>query len=105
MVDESMINVGDGKFEFIDEGSRLYLVNAHWAISQCELWDWVRTYSPSDRKGFMFSITPEMQRINKKMYEQDIAGGHSGSSYGGTMRTMEFIAKNGYEMYKTDMES
>jgi hypothetical protein len=75
-----------------------YLVNAHWAITQCELWDWLRTYSPPAGEGF--STTPSMKRINAKMNEQDIAGGHSGASYGRTMRAMESIAKNGYEKYK-----
>ena len=93
---------GDGKFEFVDQWSRPYLENAHWAITQCELWDWLRTYSPPDGKGFMFSTTAEMERIKNKMNEQEIAGGHSGSSYGATMRAMEYIAKNGYETYKTE---
>ena len=50
----------------------------------------------------MFSTTPEMKRINTKMNEQDIARDHSGASYGGTMRVMEYIAKNGYEKFKED---
>jgi hypothetical protein len=99
MESETMNYFGDGKFCFIDEYLRPYLENAHWAITQCELWDWLRRYSPPDGKGFMFSTTPELERINKKMFEQDIAGGHSGSSYGCTMRAMEYIAKNGYEKY------
>jgi hypothetical protein len=105
MEGELITDVGDGKFEFIDQGSRPYLENAHWAITQCELWDWLRTYSPPDGKGFMFSTTAEMDRIVKKMYEEDIANGHSGASYACTMRVMEYIAKNGYERYKTEVES
>jgi len=103
MENEANNYFGDGSFDYMNNDHMVpYLVNAHWAITQCELWDWLRTYSPVDGKGFMFSTMPEMERINKKMNEQDIAGGHSGSSYGGTMRVMECIAKNGYEKYKED---
>jgi hypothetical protein len=92
---------GDGKFEFMSDSNKKYLQNAHWAISICELWDWLRTYSPEIDKGFMFSkIPPELQRIYEKMMEQDIAHMHSGSSHASTMRAMEFIAKNGYEAYR-----
>jgi hypothetical protein len=102
MENETMNYFGDGSFDFMDDYMAPYLVNAHWAITQCELWDWLRTYSPHDGKGFMFSTIPEMKRINTKMNEQDIARDHSGASYGGTMRVMECIAKNGYEKFKED---
>ena len=50
----------------------------------------------------MFSTTPETERIDAKMREQDISSGHSGCSYGYTMRVMESIAKEGYERYKEE---
>ena len=72
------------------------LRDAYDAITQCELWDWLRTYSPEDNKGFMFSTHPNLERINKAMkYE-----GHSGSSYAMTMRVMEKIAKEGFDSLK-----
>lgn len=96
------MDIGDGSFDYMNDHIVPYLVNAHWAITECELWDWLRTYEPPIDKGFMFSTTQERERIDAKMREQDIAGGHSGSSYGFTMRVMEYIAKNGYENYKEE---
>ena len=97
------MDIGDGSFDFMNDDPMMpYLVNAHWAITECELWDWLRAYDPPYGNGFMFSSTPERQRIDAKMSEQDIAGGHSGSSYGGTMRVMEYIAKEGYEKYREE---
>lgn len=94
------MDIGDGSFDYMNDPIVPYLVNAHWAITECELWDWLRTYEPPDREGFMFSTTPERRRIDAKMREQNIAGGHSGFSYGYTMRVMESVAKEGYEKYK-----
>jgi len=97
-----IMDIGDGSFDYMNDPIVPYLVNAHWAITECELWDWLRTYSPPDGKGFMFSTTPETERIDAKMREQDISSGHSGCSYGYTMRVMESIAKEGYERYKEE---
>lgn len=65
------------------------LEDADQAITSCELWDWLKDYTPEEGKGFMFSKHPNLDRINAAMKY----GGHSGSSYGWTMRTMEAIAK------------
>lgn len=93
---------GNGQFEFIwDSSDRALYKNMHSAITQTELWDWMSTYSPP--QGFMFSEAPELDRINVKMREDPISGGHSGASYGCMMRAMEFIAKNGYEAFKADI--
>jgi hypothetical protein len=71
------------------------LEDAYQAISACDLWDWMRSYSPEEGKGFMFSNHPNLDRINKEMKY----GGHSGGSYGWTMRTMQTIAKLGWEEF------
>ena len=65
------------------------LADADTAITECGLWDWLKTYTPQHGKGFMFSEHPNLTRINTAMkYE-----GHSGYSYAWTMRTMEQVAK------------
>ena len=69
---------------------RELLTDAHQAITACDLWDWLKTYTPE--KGFMFSNHPNLDRINAAMKYT----GHSGTSYGWTMRTMENIAKLGW---------
>lgn len=96
---------GDGEFEFVKHvGSRELFKNAHWAITQCELWEWLREYKVDIENGFMFSRTYELDRINDKMREQsDVAGEHSGLSYAVTMRNMNYIAKNGYNAFRDDV--
>ena len=70
---------------------RELLTDAHQAITECDLWDWMKTYTPD--KGFVFSSHPNLDRINAAMKYT----GHSGTSYGWTMRTMENIAKLGWD--------
>ena len=61
-------------------------------------WDFLRTYEPPKDQGFMFSLPLgtrlEIDEAIAKRY-----GGHSGSSYGCTMRVLEFIAKEGWDAY------
>ena len=92
---------GDGEFEFVkDNSTKEFLKSAHRAISLCELWNWMRIYEPHADKGFMWSKTPELDRLNQQMFKDPINSEHSGSSYGFIMRQMEDIAKNGYENFK-----
>ena len=39
------------------------LTDAYQAITVCGLWDWLRTFSPEEGKGFMFSGHPNLDRI------------------------------------------
>jgi hypothetical protein len=43
---------------------------------------------------------PELERLNEELFKDPVSSGHSGASYGITMRNMEYIAKNGYEIFK-----
>lgn len=65
-------------------------------ITKLELWDWMKTYEPEEGKGFMFSFHPNIDLIRNNISYT----GHSGSSYGWTMRTMELIAKKGWDNFK-----
>ena len=97
-IDECAGNAG---FEFADNWSRTYFKSAHQAISRCELWNFLRNFEPEDGKGFMFTRdVPELDRLNEEMSKDPVNGGHSGASYGCTMRNMEFIAKHGYQAFK-----
>ena len=92
---------GDGKFEFIHGYQRDYFCNAHWAITETGNWDWIASVDPRD--GFMCLSCPEIDDINNKMREQpDITDYHSGSSYGITMRYMQYIAIYGYDTFKAN---
>lgn len=85
-------NITDAEFNTIsDEHSRLMLKNAHQAITLTEYWSFMRTFSG---ESFMFSDNPAVSDIYKKTEELGYKG-HSGFSFGWTMRHMEFLAKNG----------
>ena len=97
---------GNGEFEFTNEWSRPYFKSAHQAISRCELWNWLKNYEPDDDKGFMFTTgVPQLERLRNELAKDPVNDGHSGSSYAVTMRNMEYIAKNGYEAFKTRFNS
>ena len=64
-------------------------------------WDFLSTYDPGNG-GFMFSAPPpKMNEINDAINR--LYGGHSGASYGCTMRVLQYIAKHGWDTYATDM--
>ena len=79
-----------------DEHSRFMLKNAHQAITLTESWGYMRTFSSN--QSFMFSNSPTISTITKKMSQLGYDG-HSGSSFGWTMRQMEFLAKNGKQAF------
>ncbi len=75
------------------------LKDAYEAITACDLWEWMREFHPHAGDGFMFSNHPNLDRISAAMKYS----GHSGASYGWTMRVMESLAKKGWEVHKTDV--
>jgi len=91
---------GNGAFNFVrNEVERNLYKNMHNAITATESWNWLRNYTPED--GFSMSTHPQLTKIQNKMLEDPISGHHSGCSYACMMRNMEYIAKNGYETFKT----
>lgn len=82
--------------ELFSEHEAMMLKDADAAITQCDLWNWLRDYTPEDGKGFMFSEHSNLTRINDAMKYS----GHSGTSYGWTMRQMEYIAKHGWTLFE-----
>lgn len=78
-----------------DEHNRFMLQNAYQAISLTESWQFMRTFGD---QSFMFSDSPVVSTVMKKMSELGYDG-HSGGSFGWTMRSMEFLAKNGKEAF------
>jgi hypothetical protein len=64
-------------------------------------WEFLSTYDPGNG-GFMFSTPPpKMAEIDNAVNR--LYGGHSGASYGCTMRVLQYIAKYGWDTYATDM--
>jgi hypothetical protein len=84
-------------FSFIrDDATRYFVEDAYKAVSSIEGgWDFLKSYTPAENSGFMFSSDPMLDKIGAKLDQA-----HSGASYGYTMRQMEYIAKNGLEAYK-----
>jgi hypothetical protein len=86
-----------GKFDYIKPESSNYkamLVNAYQAITQTETWNFVK----QDCESFMFSEDPRIWVISNKMAQLGYDG-HSGCSFGCTMRDMQYIAKYGEEKF------
>ena len=89
---------GDGEFDFVsDKLYRSMLKNAYWAVTQCELWSWLRTFN---EEAFMFSTSPMLNHIMDQMVQQPEGRLHSGASFACVMRSMEYIAKNGYAAFE-----
>lgn len=72
------------------------LENAILSVNQLNLWEWLREFGGS----FMFNTEPNVLLIVQKMEENGYSG-HSGSSFACTMRNMQYIARYGYEAWKT----
>ena len=90
----STIKPGDFNSLPIDPYFKEMLTEAYKIITELNLWDWLKNPNIPGENGFMFSQYPEVSQICEKMKI-----GHSGSSFGFTMRTMETIAKNGWNYY------
>jgi hypothetical protein len=72
------------------------LCMAYRAVTQAEGWSFLKTHVPD--KGFMFGTRPpKLEEIDQKINE--LYPGHSGSSYGWTMRNMQAIAVLDWELY------
>jgi hypothetical protein len=85
-----------------DEFFIKYLKDAYDAITKLNLWNDLSQYTPEQNKGFMFSSSPLLSQITSEMKLMD---DHSGSSYGLTMRVMEFISKNGWDSYVKSLKN
>jgi hypothetical protein len=88
-------------FSFIaDTTSRNLFINGCHAVSRCEAWDFLKNYTPNPDEGFMFTQHPIISQIGKMMENCPYPPGHSGFSFGWTMRQLKAFAKNGYDDYK-----
>lgn len=91
------VHITEAEFNYniYDNNNRIMLKNAHQAITNAEAWDWIRNFQG---QSFMFSDDPMIGEISKNMVSLGYDG-HSGSSYGWTMRCMEHLAKNGKDAF------
>jgi len=93
------VNISDAEFNYniYDSNNRIMLKNAYKAITMAEAWDWMKNFHG---QSFMFSKDAMIDKISKNMVALGYDG-HSGSSYGWTMRCMEHLAKNGKDAFLT----
>lgn len=84
-----------GEFLYVGEEVRDMLINGYKAVNELELWWYIK--KPID--SFMFCNDININKIYKKMEELGYKG-HSGYSFGWTMRQLEFIANYGEEEFK-----
>ena len=94
---EIITDISDAEFNYniYDSNNRIMLKNAHQAITNAEAWDWIKNFQG---QSFMFSNDAMIGKISKNMVALGYDG-HSGSSYGWTMRCMEYLAKNGKDAF------
>ena len=86
----------------LPEWDREMIESGFQAVSSVEGgWEFLSTYDPGEG-GFMFSTPPpKMNEINDAVSR--LYGGHSGASYGCTMRVLQYIAREGWDVYARDM--
>jgi hypothetical protein len=90
------IDFMDDLFEYIKDCYEInMLVNAYNAIPLSEMWDFVKEHIES----FTWSCDYRVGVIMNKMVELGYTG-HSGTSFGYIMRTMQYIAINGIDKFK-----
>ena len=89
-------NTLNGTFEYIASTSdRKMLATAYKAITLTENWEFIKNHKEI---GF---DRPEWHLIDKKIIELGFSG-HSGSSFTGTIRAMQFIAIYGEARFRED---
>jgi hypothetical protein len=90
--DFTSLDLNDWQHEMIESGFK--------AVSSVDGgWEFLSTYEPSDG-GFQYARhPPKMEEINTAI--DKFYGGHSGGTYGDTMRLLQFIAKEGWDAYVT----
>ena len=70
--------------------------DAYDTIERLGLWEWFGEFEPHPNEGFMFTTNIKIAMIGTSMKFK----GHSGSSFGWTMRVVHDIAKNGWKTHK-----
>ena len=86
-----------------DENDKEMLHSGFEAVESVEGgWEFLRTYEPPKDQGFMFSL-PTGKRLEIDDAISNRYGGHSGASYGWTMRNLEAIAKRGWDTWAKEV--
>ena len=87
----------------IDEGQARMYEDAYRAITDTPGgWKLMKDVTPPVGEGFLFwNDKPQtMKDIDTNLVKTPTGNSHSGSSYGITMREMQYIAQHGWDEYK-----
>ena len=87
-----------GIFDFVsNQENREMIQTAYEAVQELGLMEWIGSVDPKDG-GFMFFNHPNISKIYARI--DKVYSRHSGASFVLTMRTIQFIARNGLEAFK-----
>lgn len=76
------------------------IVDGYNAVIELKLYDYIKTH---EIESFMFDPPKKYEKEFEKLaIIADKRVGHSGASYGMTMRTVEYIIKNGFKNWKIE---
>jgi len=85
-INMSIYSVGDSWNDDMIKDGIIAIIRTSQATG-IDIWNYLKTYTPESNKGFMFSNDIIINKIGQYMEV-----GHSGTSYGWTMRQLQRIA-------------
>ena len=86
------------RFDFVrNKMEKTVLHDAYEAVNDMNLWDYLKE---NTFETFTYYDGPDKQLHQELLEKADKNNIHSGASYGITMRNMEQIAKQGFEVWK-----
>ena len=92
----SDLDVGDGNFDYVNNTQERFMFENAWqAITQTNSWGFVS----QEIDTYTFSKDPHIDIISKKMEELGYTN-HSGTSFGCTMRNMQYLVTYGEKKFK-----
>lgn len=84
-----------GEFLYIESNSTRQMIKTAWdAVNLLELWNYMRQTTPT----FMFNSDKQLNIIYTKIEDLGYTG-HSGFTFGYTMRQIQYIAQHGEQQF------
>jgi hypothetical protein len=75
--------------------------SAYQTVQKMEMWNYLYNHNTEKKRGYMFSEDPKIIDLSNQIQE-DYGGLHSGCSLALTLRFMELIAKEGFDVFKEE---
>ena len=74
---------------------------AYQTVQKMEMWNYLYNHNTDEKRGYMFSEDPKIIDLMNQI-QNDYGGLHSGGSMALTMRFMELISKEGFDVFKEE---